>query len=519
MHKIIVFLVGGMLCLCGKCAVATERAKAEQAGPHIVAGREQKVTVVFTVRIIHSGKKPLQDPQIRMRLPLEMPHQDVDALDIEGRPRRELDRWKETVLIYRQPDLLPGHTLTGRWTAECRIRELRWNLKGQRDNRISPLSAEEKALYLRDAKNFALNDPAIKTAAREATAGRRDIVSKLEGIHDFVMKHLEYSRDGRWEPAPVVLASGKGSCSEYTYLFVALCRANGIPARYAGGITGRPGKPLYVDLVYHRFAQAFVEGIGWVDFDPTRDDRTKSHRVYFGHTPHQMLLLCAGDGGRGSLTAWDYRCIERWKGKGEQEDDDGENTPNYIPTVVVRVGWWFPEPPAEIRRKVAVFRRQLARTPPERRGSLIDAALKIGHPFVLPWLDDLLYDPATRIDAARAFLKIDGTDSLVAVVDTLARQNDREGDRQIGELLNVFTSKHFGADRKKWKNWLKTHVPPSPPSVSSARPVASKQADYRCRTDFRIRPTVSCSAYSDVRTSGRSCVARHVGSSTAAVPL
>ena len=266
------------------------------------------------------------------------------------------------------------------------------------------LSPEEKAAYLRDARPFAVKDAAIQKAAHEATAGRASDVAKLEGIHDFVIAHLRYSRDGRWDPAPVVLASGKGSCSEYTYLFVALCRAAGIPARYVGGITGRAGKPLYVDLVYHRFAQAFVEGIGWVDFDPTRDRRSKSHRVYFGRTSGPILLLCAGDG-RGSLTGWDYRSLILWKGKGEDEDDDSPRAPNYAATVVVQVGWWLPQPPAEIRRKVAAFRKLLAETPPPQRRSLIAEALKIGHPYVLPWLDDLLYDPSTRVEAARAFRK------------------------------------------------------------------------------------------------------------------
>jgi transglutaminase-like putative cysteine protease len=468
MRGLVAFLIGGILLPCGAIASAAERSKSQQTGPHAVARTEQKVAVVFTVRVIHNGTKPLQDPQIRMRLPLALPQQDIDAVDVEGRPRREFDRWHEPVLVYWRSGLPSGGMLTGRWSAECRIRELQWNLRGtvpifapakMGRSPSTALSPEEKAAYLRDAKPFAVKDPAIQRAARQATAGRGDDVAKLEGIHDFVIAHLRYSRDGRWDPAPVVLASGKGSCSEYTYLFVALCRAAGIPARYVGGITGRAGKPLHVDLVYHRFAQAFVEGIGWVDFDPTRDRRSKSHRLYFGRTPGPLLLLCAGDG-RGSLTGWDYRSRILWKGKGEDEDDDSPRAPNYAATAVVQVGWWLPQPAAEIRQKVAAFRKRLAETPASQRRSLIAEALKIDHPYVLPWLDDLLYDPATRVEAARAFLKIGGKDAFLAVVDNLCRQNDRDGDRQIGELLDRSTGEHFGSDRKQWKKWLGSHTPP-----------------------------------------------------------
>ena len=106
-----------------------------------------------------------------------------------------------------------------------------------------------------------------------------------------------------------------------------------------------------------------------------------------------MLLLCAGDGGEGSLTGWEYRSLELWKGKGEDGGRRQREGPELRPHGVVQVGWWLPQPPAEIRSKVAAFRKSLAETPPDQRRPLIAEALKIGHPFVLPWLDDLLYDP------------------------------------------------------------------------------------------------------------------------------
>ena len=146
MHRSIVFLVGIVLFPWVSLAAAPEKQKPDQVGPHIVAHREEKVTVVFTVRIIHSGTKPLQDPLIRMRLPIDTPHQSVDALEIEGRPQRVSDRWKEPVLAYHLPRLESGQILTGRWTADCRIRELRWNLNGTRDNRVPPLSADDRSL-------------------------------------------------------------------------------------------------------------------------------------------------------------------------------------------------------------------------------------------------------------------------------------------------------------------------------------------------------------------------------------
>ena len=160
-------------------------------------------------------------------------------------------------------------------------------------------------------------------------------------------------------------------------------------------------------------------------------------------------MTCVGDGGEGSLTGWDYLESHGWKGPKSQ-------------AARIRMAWWFAPPPAEIRRQVAGFRRALATTSGEERSALVEQALAIGHPFVLPWLDDLLYERATRVGAARACLKIGGQGELSAVVNCLGRLADEAGDREIGRLLDEAGGQHFGSDRRKWEDWLKMQTPRTP---------------------------------------------------------
>jgi len=211
--------------------------------------------------------------------------------------------------------------------------------------------------------------------------------------------------------------------------------------------------PFHVDTVFHRYPQAFVNGIGWVDFDPTRTDSKKDRRLYFGRTSPNMLLLCVGDGGEGSETAWDYLESHRWAGGASK-------------AARIRTGWWFPGPPPAVQKAVAAFRENLSKLQVDL-GTLVAEAMAINHPFVLPWLDDLLYDPAARVNAAKAFLKSGGSGALRAVVNNLGRLHDREGDRQIGEMLDSFTGQNWGADRAKWQEWLKTRRAPLPKIESS----------------------------------------------------
>lgn len=416
----------------------------------VVSGSETQATVVFVTRIINGGKAPLRSPRIHLHAPVSLPHQDIAELDVEGNPKRLADRWEAPVLLYQRDELAPGTSLVGRWSAWATIRRFRWDLKINAGTAgVAPLSPEDRAMYLRDGKELLLDDPVIRAAAEEAARGKSGPVGVMDGIFGLIMDRLSYDRDGKWQPAPEVLASGKGSCSEYTYCFLALCRKSGIPTRYVGGIVGRLGVPVHVDKVFHRFPQAYVPGFGWVDFDPTRNERANNKRLFFGQTPGPMLLLSVGDGGEGSLTGADYLESHSWADKRPEVSS-------------LRQAWWFAPPPPGVRAAVEQFRQSLNSTSGKERKALVEQALKIGHPFVLPWLDDLLYEPGTRVAAAQACLKIGRQAELTAVINSLGRLNDAKGDRQLGEILDQFTGQRMGRDRNKWNEWLKTQTPRTP---------------------------------------------------------
>lgn len=62
-----------------------------------------------------------------------------------------------------------------------------------------------------------------------------------------------------------VLAAGRGVCQDHAHVFIGAARSLGIPARYVSGYL------MMNDRVEqdagHAWAEAFVEGLGWVGFD------------------------------------------------------------------------------------------------------------------------------------------------------------------------------------------------------------------------------------------------------------
>ena len=62
----------------------------------------------------------------------------------------------------------------------------------------------------------------------------------------------------------------KGVCQDYAHIFIAMARANKIPARYVSGYLNQ-GKKFLGASFMHAWVEAYVPQLGWVGFDPTNN--------------------------------------------------------------------------------------------------------------------------------------------------------------------------------------------------------------------------------------------------------
>jgi hypothetical protein len=114
----------------------------------------------------------------------------------------------------------------------------------------------------------------VQSSAPEIVAEAQKMIQGAQGIHDmvlriysFVTSHVHYSSETEERGALWALANGTGDCSEYSYLFVALCRAVGVPARVNVGFGFQGSQESVVDG--HMWAEYYLQGYGWVPVDPT----------------------------------------------------------------------------------------------------------------------------------------------------------------------------------------------------------------------------------------------------------
>lgn len=75
-----------------------------------------------------------------------------------------------------------------------------------------------------------------------------------------------------------VIRLRSGVCQDFAHLFISAARAMGIPCRYVSGYI-HAGAGLVGTGASHAWAEAWVEGAGWVGYDPTNPVRAGENHV------------------------------------------------------------------------------------------------------------------------------------------------------------------------------------------------------------------------------------------------
>ncbi len=146
------------------------------------------------------------------------------------------------------------------------------------------LSEEPNVIETLESDIFSLPEKYIESDHSDLIRTARSLNKKTsletaQNIHNWVSNHLEYTgylRNARG--ALYALSQKKGDCTEYMYLFVALCRAEQIPAKAIGGYVCRQNTILK-SADYHNWAEFFSDGI-WRIADPLNKAFAKDNSSY-----------------------------------------------------------------------------------------------------------------------------------------------------------------------------------------------------------------------------------------------
>jgi len=137
-------------------------------------------------------------------------------------------------------------------------------LRGHRET-VSPYA------YVRETAATWIDD-SIEALAQEAVKGADGGLDRAHRLSRAVAEAIAYvpGATHAHTTAAEALAQGEGVCQDHAHAMVAAARALGIPARYVSGYLyarddGQPHEAA------HAWAEVWVEGIGWIGFDPANE--------------------------------------------------------------------------------------------------------------------------------------------------------------------------------------------------------------------------------------------------------
>jgi transglutaminase-like putative cysteine protease len=208
--------------------------------------------------------------------------------------------------------------LYAQWPAGVKSRKLSFSFSVDRQEiRQANLPADEpawnRADYAEYLKPTSLGpiDGEVRKLADSITKEKHTVLAKARAIYDWCCSNMY--RDpatvgcGKGDVCALLQKPG-GKCTDISSVYIALCRAAGVPAREVFSV--RLGKKPTEDITtyQHCWAEFFLPGYGWVTADPADvrkamlveklelgDPKAKAYREYFwGGIDAYRVVLASG---------------------------------------------------------------------------------------------------------------------------------------------------------------------------------------------------------------------------------
>ena len=167
-----------------------------------------------------------------------------------------------------------------------------------RDNIEGTLPADQTELYLRPNEGLIRVTPRVDALSHALGGAGRSRLAIVTALWNYLIEELmcgmvHYDRVDAEAPGDWALDAGWYDCQLGSSLFVAMCRAQGIPARIMSGYM------LYrLAPGFHYWTEVWIDGQGWIPFDFLTWDLSHGGRdtawrgAFAGRIDYRMVTQC-----------------------------------------------------------------------------------------------------------------------------------------------------------------------------------------------------------------------------------
>jgi len=266
---------------------------------------------VVTMTVDLSAQAPGQEAKLWLPYPVSDSHQVISDIKVTGNFISSgvyTDRRFGTPILYAQ------------WPKEAKSRSLIFSFAVERQEirqtgfpTVEPTwNPADYAEYLQPTSLGPL-DGTVKKLADSITQKKKTVLEKARAIYDWTVENMYRDPDtigcGKGDVCLLLNRPG-GKCTDISSVYIALCRAAGVPAREIFSL--RLGKKADEDVTtwQHCWAEFFLPGYGWVTVDPAdvrkamlvekldlENPKTKEYREFFwgGIDPYRAVIAKGRD--------------------------------------------------------------------------------------------------------------------------------------------------------------------------------------------------------------------------------
>ena len=285
-------------------------------GEKLRKSQPRKSRVTYTHQVTNFGPGNVKSADVHIAIPRNRNNQEIhESISFTpGYTKEAVDQWDQKTAHFHKENIEPGETVSFEMQAEATIYDVRWFIFPEKVGPATEIPQQIKDKYLENNEKYQYDHPVIRNGIEEALGDEPtgNLYWKARKLFNYLTDHMYYEMVGGWNTAPAVLERGNGSCSEYTFTYISMCRSVGIPARYVGSVVVR-GDEASLDDVFHRWAEIYLPNYGWVPVDPSGGDQElpRDQANFIGHLANRYLITTQSGGGSKTME-WTYNSNDSW---------------------------------------------------------------------------------------------------------------------------------------------------------------------------------------------------------------